>query len=456
MILMKQSFTSMALGLIITASSMACKESNPGSNAQGLSANPNSTRNAALFVGMPGLKPTANSKGSYLYGVRHDTTNLYNYFTQKSSAKIGFAKSEVIYEKSTQEALLRTAQVASQVSDDGTLFWYYSGHGLGNPDTKTGSGDLFMDGHTVAKFSEILGAIRKGTQGRKLKRVFIVLDSCFSSAGVGSTVQSGFVPGNFALTSNSELDSENEFLSATQSSFERAVAAQNVQKELPFQEAILIASSSSNEVSNEISGGGLVESKVGGVFTLQMVNTLKGFEKSNNVTVGDFLRKVTAAIDGKQHPRYWVTNNTILAEPLFSDGSTTPQSPAAQVPISTATDVTTPVVNSSLPPQLPGTTVENTQIYKEIYIAAPSSQTGIGYTVIKAFPEDSHLHPEWVEGKDKCTIATGTRLQIKNINPLSDNKNYVQIEIAKSEKNGLPPGCQLTKGYLWAGHIQPF
>ena len=110
-------------------------------------------------------------------------------------------------------ALLKaTTDAAANVPDDGTLLWYYSGHGVEDGrlvprDALTVSGEpntaLFISGE------DLYQALRNARQGRPpLARLVVILDSCFSGQWVWTGKQSTFFSRGFGAGVGTEVARE--------------------------------------------------------------------------------------------------------------------------------------------------------------------------------------------------------------------------------------------------------
>lgn len=165
------------------------------------------------------------------------------------------------------------SEMASKVDNDGTLLFYFSGHG--------GKGTLVMQDRTM-KIEELRSAIERGRQkSAPLKRLLLFFDSCYS----GSLVPEFRNLFEFKLLPIQSLQNEVD-------SIVEALEPRN-REETYFDKLFVFASSRANETSQA--------GAEGSIFTVAMGQAFDEAMEKNN-TVGEFIKKTEELTEQYHHP----------------------------------------------------------------------------------------------------------------------------------------------------------
>lgn len=170
-------------GLIITACSVE-----PTSNLNNLSANAKAKNIAVLFGGPaeiqnPPSKMDKKTTSSFQNTINKDLQRMSEMLTD-----LGFE----VHQKplaTKEEIISMSAKHAADVGSDGTLFWYFSGHGSAG-DKKSGREKGCLETVDGCLTFEPVAAAIKAARTTPIKRFLFVSYSCFSGQ---------FVNGNLAI-----------------------------------------------------------------------------------------------------------------------------------------------------------------------------------------------------------------------------------------------------------------
>lgn len=205
--------------------------------------------------------------------------------------KLGF-QSKSFHNKSSTFIYEKMTQLARDVGENGTLLIYLNSHG-------GGSGSKF--GMTASdgwfKFSKALDAI---AEGRKVKRLIVLIDTCHASGGI----EEGFGDGEIKIDPKTGLAKliikEGK---KTSSLFENELSLNNE----AYEECLIIASSSVEDLS------------VRGAFAYRLSKAFENAKSNEEITVLEFMKKFASLhTNTRQKPHYKsLPNEMILNEPLF-------------------------------------------------------------------------------------------------------------------------------------------
>lgn len=205
--------------------------------------------------------------------------------------KLGF-ESKSFHNKSSAFIYDKMTELAKEVGKNGTLLIYLNSHG-------GGSGSKF--GMTASdgwfKFSKALNAI---AEGRKVKRLIVLIDTCHASGGI----EEGFGDGEIKIdprTGLAKLIIEEK--KKTSSLFENELSLNSE----AYEECLIIASSSVEDLS------------VRGAFAYRLSKAFEKAKSNNEITVLEFMKSFASLhTDTRQKPHYKsLPNEAILNEPLF-------------------------------------------------------------------------------------------------------------------------------------------
>lgn len=208
------------------------------------------------------------------------------------------------------EILELTRQAAAAASPDGTLLWYFSGHGANG--FLTGIDD---------DFAPVMKAIRDGRNGVPLRRLVVFIDSCDSGSFITQNNASisnvsGLGTGSAVTLTRSlqEPDLEENIRSINKSVTDGFNTYSRAPDGTRSVEQLFVFTSSRQD---ELSG----DTDQGGTFTVALLSAVKKLKKENpvNATWQDLISNTVRNADG-QVPVAQVVPQTLLMEKLFADG----------------------------------------------------------------------------------------------------------------------------------------
>lgn len=160
-------------GLVALALSAGCNRKQANSSMKELTGDPSAPNIALLF-----------SDDSDLVGPEYDITN-FSAFLRSVNHQYRFGVHEG--RKASKATILdATSQALQRVGQNGTLLWYFSGHGVADR-----GGAVVTAGGSYLYYSELSNAIARVRQ-TPVKRLILLVDACFSGTAVGD--QSPFAP----------------------------------------------------------------------------------------------------------------------------------------------------------------------------------------------------------------------------------------------------------------------
>lgn len=267
---------------LMLVSLMGCRV-DPGlsSNVESFSSNKDSNHNIALIVGASNksVKTSQNAKlrKMYLTGVEADLVGMSQ--TMKS---YGF-NTATVDEADASEILSRTKNAAVAVGNDGTFFWYFSGHGSKNGTMLTSHLATYYNAlerirsgedsdqlkakvaehrkQTVLAFSDVLDTIIAARNGVPIKRAIILIDSCFSGKALETVSEPSLLQIERSLIGTAKFVGPLQNMTFTKSlieDFKQEIfdLAQKVNRRNFAEEWMIAASSQPNETSQDLPTGG--------------------------------------------------------------------------------------------------------------------------------------------------------------------------------------------------------
>lgn len=298
--------------LALALALVSCGQPNPQSRSsmKDLAADRNA-KNIALIMGAP----------TDLKGVSTDVAAVSKLFEKP---ELGF-KVIVKNYAAKNDFLIQAAEVAKQLDENSTLFWYYSGHGLQD-------GGLFAQDQRVVYMKSIIKAM-SDVRTVPFKRLIVVLDSCFSGQ---------MVDGRDSIVSSAvESDRLNSAVGLIHGDLQQGVSG--FASNAPFEQALVIAAARKNQPSLDAGAS------VGGLFTAAWRSVLKVQfgDRSNTIrSMIDATVKATArSSNGTHTPVYRAYPASILDEPLMGAGSTS----VFDSFIALGSDETRPFIYASVP-----------------------------------------------------------------------------------------------------------
>lgn len=214
----------------------------------------------------------------------------------------------VLIEDASQGQILKATQDAAiAVGDNGTIFWYFSGHGASDGELMTTQGML--------PFSLVSETIRNA-RSTPVKRMFAMFDSCFSGQMVDGSATVASAGGNGITDEYMKGVAENYVGSAAASFYDNASIAKLAPS--AYEQMIVMSASQSYETS--------LAGSSGSEFTNAISTVFSEFKSGRaNATIGEFLdavKKQTANSSGGHHtpafrvmPEQGVMNDTLFAKP---------------------------------------------------------------------------------------------------------------------------------------------
>lgn len=260
---------------------------NPSSNVRGLS-KPGSSGNVALVFGASNGLPGIDLDLSNMKTVLADSSAHYNFdVTQKLDV-------------SPEDLIATTKEFAPQVSDGGTLFWYFSGHG--------GGGTLLAEGGSVA-FATVTKAI-KSVRTKPLSRFVVFIDTCNNGDLANDPDAIKSVPAS-SITTDGKIDHDKLAQATADAIVDAADKDSTEGTDKLYDELFVMTSSSEYESSSAGSNGSAFTVSVAGAFSDL---------KNGQATLGDFAKLVKEkTVDRAGHtPQYRAAPESVLNETLLN------------------------------------------------------------------------------------------------------------------------------------------
>lgn len=282
------------LALLTTAFLLGCSAEDK-SAMRDLAADKAAT-NVALFFGSP----------TNLAGVHQDIRKNKELFEDQS---YGWGFNVTAVNLATKRMILDTTrEKAAQVSANGTLLWYFSGHGLE-------SGAMYTEDQQTLQFKEIAELI-KSVRDVPLKRLVVVIDNCF--AGTNLQGSNSIIPQGAAGLTGERAMTDAEAVQAQLDDIVGALSGGSTYASgTLYQQALVITASQASETS--------LDGATGGVFSEAWRGTLKEMKGNKTATLGQMAEKTkssTRQSSGGHHTPVYraIPSEQILAEPLFGSG----------------------------------------------------------------------------------------------------------------------------------------
>ncbi len=303
-------YNRVVLATLLFAILPGCKDWSSKSDLDGLTFN-SSSKNIAMVFGASNGLPGIDIDLRVMEEVLSDKTANYNF--------------EIVKElEATPESMIaKTKQYATQVGDDGTLFWYFSGHG--------GWGTLMAENGNI-RFATIAKAIKE-VRTKPLKRLVVVIDTC-NNGNLTNTIANENSTVGFSLAASGEMNHEAIAAAMADEIVEAfgdnamAPASANGEKystQQLYEELLVITASSETQTSNATS--------IGSVFTLAFADAFKKHRDSG--TINDLFSdaKATTQREGGHTPQVRAVPSTVLSLPVVTTGSQQQPQVNQQLPI---------------------------------------------------------------------------------------------------------------------------
>lgn len=263
------------LGLVFIFGLMGCGSQSNSSNLLGL-ADSGTGKNAVVLFGAP----------HNLAGVPTDIREMEKIFKENSYG-FNFQTVNVNGDATVQQILDLSKSTAVEAD---TMFWYFSGHG--------NTGSLLAKDKSF-KFKQVAEAIKAGRENQPLKRLIVMLDSCYSGS---------FVDGNAPI-----IDEEGTVV--TKEEMAANVLYSLTEKDASlYEQAFVFTSSTKNQSSLDDGAAN------GGAFTYMLREQLKELKKINpEVSIQKWAEATREATEKKyKHRPVWKAfPGTVLDEKLF-------------------------------------------------------------------------------------------------------------------------------------------
>lgn len=242
-------------------------------------------KNVAFIVGSP----------NDLSGVDRDIAEVSAMIKQAD-----FGYEVVVINRATASQVLSNAEeIGRKLSENSTVFFYYSGHG-------SADGYLITEGLQTLRLSTIAKRIGKGYGKGKFKRFIAVMDSCYSGQNINGREQ-------MFLTSQQNAVQETLHEAVDNMASDMKPKAN---PNLPFEQALLLAAAQSNEESLDFGPS------VGGAFTASWRKILSQDLKKEGVSIGALLEETRAETrrrTGGSHTPVWkAMPESLLTEKLVA------------------------------------------------------------------------------------------------------------------------------------------
>jgi len=266
------------------------------SRLRDLSYDPNAKNIALLFGAANGLP-----------GITDDLNHMKQVLEDPQGGN-GFQV--IMVNDATRDQILNaTKEAAVAAGENGTIVWYFTGHGAS-------SGELMTTGGMLP-FAEVSDAIRSVRQ-TPVKRMFAFFDSCFSGQMVdGSATVKRLTSKNFSdgISDQVMKDAAENYADAAAGSF---FDQSPIVKMGPSAYEQLIVMSASQRYETSLAGS------EGSEFTNALSNVFRAMKSSKpNATIGDFLEGVktetTRSTGGSHTPAYRVMpEQAVMGDTLFA------------------------------------------------------------------------------------------------------------------------------------------
>lgn len=305
------------LGVIALALIVGCNSKQSTSSMKELTGDPNAPNIALLF-----------SDDSNLVGPDYDITN-FSAFLRSVNHQYRFGIHEG--RKASKATILEnTSQALRRVGENGTLLWYFSGHGV--PDR---GGAVVTAGGSYLYYSELSNAIARVRQ-TPIKRLILLVDACFSGTAVSD--QSPFAPTGSQTSqgTNSVAAQDNAGVERLVIDHANAARAQIAALKLPngkplFEQVVVATAARANETAADLA-------TKGGAFTRAFLEVFNELYQAHVVEPGGsgtiaHLMSTTQSRVAKDHGHtpVWLTFPSWVSEATLFDTTGNAQTQAQQI-----------------------------------------------------------------------------------------------------------------------------
>jgi len=277
---------------------------NTAADVRGI-ANDNSAQNVALLFGASNDLP----------GIDVDLDIMTKLLQDREAGHKFQVVSEL--EATPAEILAITGEHAPKVGENGTLFWYFSGHG--------GWGSLVADGNQLIRFSAVAKAIKDSRQ-KPLKRLVVVIDTC-NNGNLTQTIPRDNL--SLASSANSSEEMAAEMADAVVAAFggnptsKTSTRSDSTSYSGTMAEEILVVTSSTEQQTSQATSRG-------SVFTLAFRDAFAKHARERS-SVNEFLETTRTLTEerGRHTPQVRAVPESLLSAPLIRpiEGGVIPPQP---------------------------------------------------------------------------------------------------------------------------------
>lgn len=276
---LKRYFTLIFLALSL----FSCAQEQENSNPKHVAFKGDSKHNVAVLIGA-----AMRGRPEFLSGVLEDLQGLSSLFKNELGIR-----PVLRYDPSAKEALEATYWAAKEVGRDGTLIWYFSGHGgrdgsLYTRDPYGGDPEWWLDAKTVAdtiaRARTDLSTNKNDKSLLRIKRVIFLFDNCYSGRAFKRFDIEDIVRGD-------PWGRRKENYDPIESTF--------------FDQILVASASRSFETA--------LDSQRGGLFTRALRSSFLALQYDSSATIGDLAKKVTVTTKALARKQY------SEQEPEFAD-----------------------------------------------------------------------------------------------------------------------------------------
>lgn len=301
-------FTNTALVIALASGCSASPHRGDSDTAlQNIAASQSGTNVALIFYAANGLP-----------GADQDINALKEFLNDKDGGN-NF-KVVTVVDATKRDIIDTTKRAAQDVGEQGTLVWYFGGHG-------TEEGLLYTADKGFLNFDEVSTAI-KGVRQTPIKRLFVLIDSCFSGQMVDGNIAIGrdqVAPTGADSYGRGETRALSNLASTTLGGVTRATAPQTYGSVL-FEQLFVMAAARKTETA--------AATDRGSTFTTSVLDAFKALKGDKAATLRDYAEKVkqmtVAKANGSHTPVYRAVPESAVLTDLMT-GSTGPMPPPAAV-----------------------------------------------------------------------------------------------------------------------------
>ena len=286
--------TNIIFYMIVATSLSACSSPQQSSRdadsaLRGLSVDP-TAKNIALIFGASNGLPGIDKDIKLMKTILEDPKAGYNFQVVEDP------------DASPSTILAKTKEFAAIVGTNGTLFWYFSGHG--------GGGSLMAKGG-ILSVKKVVATI-KASRTAPLKRLMVFIDTCNNGNLTQTVPQMG--EDNYSSKETAEAKTHEEQAAEMADEFVSSAystAGDSVAKASTFEQVLVMTSSTESETSQATGSGS--------AFTVSLANAFKETRDSAG-KIKDLvdLTKSKTAREFGHHPQSRAVPESLLSEDLLT------------------------------------------------------------------------------------------------------------------------------------------